>query len=30
MYRLVDRHLQPQGKIVVQSTSPYFATNAYW
>ena len=30
MYRLVARHLQPQGKIVVQSTSPYFAPNAYW
>ena len=25
MYRLVARHLEPQGKIVVQSTSPYFA-----
>ena len=30
MYRLVARHLHPQGKIVVQSTSPYFAPNAYW
>ena len=30
MYRLVARHLSPQGKIVVQSTSPYFAPNAYW
>ena len=30
IYRLVARHLQPQGKIVVQSTSPYFAPNAYW
>ncbi|MGN6890620.1 polyamine aminopropyltransferase, partial [Neisseria sp. P0014.S004] len=30
MYRLVARHLEPQGKIVVQSTSPYFAPNAYW
>lgn len=30
MYRLVARHLAPQGKIVVQSTSPYFAPNAYW
>ncbi len=30
MYRLVSRHLAPQGKIVVQSTSPYFAPNAYW
>ena len=30
MYRLVARHLALQGKIVVQSTSPYFAPNAYW
>ena len=30
MYRLVAHHLAPQGKIVVQSTSPYFAPNAYW
>lgn len=30
MYRLVARHLKPQGRIVVQSTSPYFAPNAYW
>ena len=30
MYRLVARHLAPGGKIVVQSTSPYFAPNAYW
>lgn len=30
MYRLVARHLQPHGKIVVQSTSPYFAPHAYW
>ena len=30
MYRLVARRLAPQGKIVVQSTSPYFAPNAYW
>lgn len=30
MYRLVSQHLAPQGKIVVQSTSPYFAPNAYW
>ena len=30
MYRLVARHLAPQGKMVVQSTSPYFAPNAYW
>lgn len=30
MYRLVKRHLRNHGKIVVQSTSPYFAPNAYW
>ncbi|MBH5328275.1 polyamine aminopropyltransferase [Eikenella sp. S3360] len=30
MYRLVARHLAPGGKIVVQSTSPYFAPHAYW
>lgn len=30
MYRLVARHLAPKGRIVVQSTSPYFAPNAYW
>ncbi|PSJ80130.1 polyamine aminopropyltransferase [Neisseria iguanae] len=30
MYRLVARHLKPQGRTVVQSTSPYFAPNAYW
>ncbi len=30
MYRLVARHLAPGGKMVVQSTSPYFAPNAFW
>ncbi|MDK4573637.1 polyamine aminopropyltransferase [Kingella kingae] len=30
MYRSVARHLADGGKIVVQSTSPYFAPNAYW
>ena len=30
MYRLVARHLAPDGYLVVQSTSPYFAPNAYW
>lgn len=30
MYRMVARHLKPSGKIVVQSTSPYFAPQAYW
>ena len=30
MYRQVARHLTDGGLIVVQSTSPYFAPNAYW
>lgn len=30
MYRMVTQHLNPQGNIVVQSTSPYFAPNAFW
>lgn len=30
MYRMVKRHLKTGGKIVVQSTSPYFAPQAYW
>ena len=30
MYRQVARHLADGGVIVVQSTSPYFAPNAYW
>ena len=30
MYRMVTQRLNPGGKIVVQSTSPYFAPNAYW
>ena len=30
MYRQVTRHLADGGLIVVQSTSPYFAPNAYW
>lgn len=30
MYRMVARHLKPQGRLVVQSTSPYFAPHAYW
>ena len=30
MYRLVARHLAAGGKVVVQSTSPYFAPHAYW
>ncbi|UOP05663.1 polyamine aminopropyltransferase [Conchiformibius kuhniae] len=30
MYRLAARHLADGGKMAVQSTSPYFAPNAYW
>ncbi|MCT6881970.1 MAG: polyamine aminopropyltransferase, partial [Snodgrassella alvi] len=30
MYRMVARHLNPHGNLVVQSTSPYFAPNAFW
>ena len=30
MYRMVKRHLNPGGNIVVQSTSPYFAPQAFW
>lgn len=30
MYRMVARRLNEGGKIAVQSTSPYFAPNAYW
>ncbi|ULJ63301.1 polyamine aminopropyltransferase [Wielerella bovis] len=30
MYRMVARRLADGGKVVVQSTSPYFAPNAYW
>ncbi|AUZ03882.1 MULTISPECIES: polyamine aminopropyltransferase [Vitreoscilla] len=30
MYRMVKRHLNPNGNVVVQSTSPYFAPQAFW
>lgn len=30
MYRLAARHLGEGGLMAVQSTSPYFAPNAYW
>lgn len=30
MYRMVARHLNQHGNIVVQSTSPYFAPHAFW
>jgi spermidine synthase len=29
-YRLLARHITPLGLIVIQSTSPYFAPNAFW
>ncbi|MCM1990689.1 polyamine aminopropyltransferase [Oceanirhabdus seepicola] len=29
-YRLIGNHLSSQGKFVVQSTSPYYATKAFW
>ena len=29
-YALVKRHVAANGLVVVQSTSPYFAPNAYW
>lgn len=30
MYRMVARHLNTGGRVVVQATSPYFAPHAYW
>ena len=30
MYRQLARHLNDTGFVVIQSTSPYFAPNAYW
>jgi spermidine synthase len=29
-YRLVDRHLAPQGLAVIQATSPLYARQAFW
>jgi spermidine synthase len=29
-YRLLAKHITPQGLMVIQSTSPYFAPNAFW
>lgn len=29
-YRLLARHVSPQGRIVVQATSPFYARKAYW
>lgn len=30
VYRQLARHLNEDGYVVIQSTSPYFAPNAYW
>lgn len=30
MYRQIARHVHEKSKIVIQSTSPYFAPHAYW
>ena len=29
-YRLLARHLAPQGKVVVQATSPFYARESFW
>ena len=29
-YRLLDKHLTPQARFVVQATSPYYARESYW
>jgi spermidine synthase len=29
-YRLLAKHITQQGLMVIQSTSPYFAPNAFW
>ncbi len=29
-YRLLAKHIKPEGLMVIQSTSPYFAPNAFW
>jgi spermidine synthase len=29
-YRLIDKHLAPQGIVVIQSTSPLYARKSYW
>jgi spermidine synthase len=29
-YRLLKRHMAPGGRLVVQSTSPYYARRAFW
>jgi spermidine synthase len=29
-YRLLSKHIAPNGLVVIQSTSPYFAPNAFW
>lgn len=29
-YRLLERHLAPGGRVVIQSTSPYYARRSFW
>jgi spermidine synthase len=29
-YRLLERHLAPHGRLVVQATSPYYARQSFW
>jgi spermidine synthase len=29
-YRLLAKHITPRGLVVIQSTSPFFAPNAFW
>jgi spermidine synthase len=29
-YRLVERHLAPHGRLVVQATSPFYARQSFW
>lgn len=29
-YRLLDKHLTPQARFVVQATSPYYARESFW
>ncbi len=29
-YRLLARHLAPQGRLVVQATSPFYARHSFW
>lgn len=29
-YRLLERHLAPGGRVVIQATSPYYARRSFW